>query len=330
MLSQRRLHREGRLGTDKWVRLTFLEESLLEGKKQFGSTKSKRGAGVEAILATLPPPELNSAAACLLQMSRTDASTPNDLIEDDDDDEDCEPVPVVAAITPAIKEAVVMEEEPVVEEAVLTELNHKKLNFITFPFCDTCKAGKSCSSKKKKNHHEMCPKNPECNRVKLGKIVLGYNAGCACCKREFELGPKRGRHEAHSNYCPRSTKFKEGSKRKRLPTCPVPKVTPALVTPKSLVIKNTPSTKKNKNKMKAKPVPDKVFLPDMFMDNHSVPPPPLLFKKSVEIIPLPHEISPLITVDTYDLDALIGDLEQGTASSEDALERLQKIRRTAL
>jgi hypothetical protein len=183
----------------------------------------------------------------------------------------------------------------------------------------------------------MCPKNPECNRIKLEKIVRGYNVGCACCEREFEVGPHRGRHEAHSIYCPRSNKFKEGAfnKRKRSscePTASKKVAPPALVTPKSVTIKNIPSIKAKKNKAtKNQPLPDKIFLPNMPMDNDLIPPPPpLLFQKSVEIIPLPHEISPLITVDTYDLDALIGDLEKGTASSKETLERLQKIRRTAL
>jgi hypothetical protein len=172
------------------MRLTLLGESLLGGKQQFGA-KSKKSP-TESILATLPPPELNSAAACLLQMSRN-ASTPNDLIEDDDDEE-YEPVPVVTAA--------VIKEEAIVPEAAFKELNHKKLNSITFPFCDTCtsagKSGSSSSKTKKQHHHSMCPKNPECNRIKLEKIVRGYNVGCACCEREFEVGPHRGRHEAHS------------------------------------------------------------------------------------------------------------------------------------
>jgi hypothetical protein len=66
--------------------------------------------------------------------------------------------------------------------------------------------------------------------------------------------------------------------------------------------------------MKTKYIPNSLFLPSM---------PCLPATVQEPFVP------PLITVDTFDFDALIHDLEKGDVDADETLERLQKIRRLA-
>lgn len=326
IVAQRKRYSQGRLEPDRWMRLNLLGDNVLGGKSAKTMTtptnnlKRTRDYDDESMLASLPPPELNSAAACLLQMSRQKI-----LIEDDDEDFEPEPLKIKLKLKPKSKKV-----ESIITTVEAVKPNHKNLESITFPYCMAC-----TSKPRTPLHHKMCPKNDCCNRDKLEKIVRGYNAGCAACIREFKFGSQTGRHEAHSSLCPRSSKFRVKTKKsstrisskRELQVTTV--VTPAVVTPKTVMV-TTRKTRKVKHAL-PKALPKKIFLPDMpSLDCADLAPPPLLFQKSVEIMPLPHEISPLITVDTFDLDALITDLQNGKASSTETLERLQKIRRTAL
>eukprot|EP00547_Thalassionema_nitzschioides_P017718 CAMPEP_0194253286 /NCGR_PEP_ID=MMETSP0158-20130606/29522_1 /TAXON_ID=33649 /ORGANISM="Thalassionema nitzschioides, Strain L26-B" /LENGTH=316 /DNA_ID=CAMNT_0038990931 /DNA_START=16 /DNA_END=966 /DNA_ORIENTATION=- len=145
-------------------------------------------------------------------------------------------------------------------------------------------------------HHKLCPKSSRFNRDKLEKIARGVNAGCAVCSREFENGFQTGRHDRHSIHCPRSKRY----------VGDVP--TKKTVTPEASILTNDDTCDES--------IPKSLTLPLLPISANS--PPRLPF------------VPPLITVDTFDLDSLIHDLEDGMVEdTPEILERLQKIRRLA-
>lgn len=146
------------------------------------------------------------------------------------------------------------------------------------------------------SHHKLCPKSSRFNRDKLEKIVKGANAGCAVCMREFENGFQTGRHDRHSVHCPRSKRYVGDAQANKT------------VTPDASIRTNDDTCNES--------IPRSLTLPLLPISAYSSPPQTF--------------VPPLITVDTFDLDSLIHDLEEGTVEdTPEILERLQKIRRLA-
>jgi hypothetical protein len=255
-----------------------------------------------------PPADLSHAAQCLVRMSRVSLG---DLsLDEDEKDEDY------------VDQGDFRHKSKLKRSSCIPKVDFAAINLA---FCDGC-------NKKKRDHHHLCPKSTTFKREKLEKIVQGASVGCFICSKEFEFGCHKGRNDKHSTQCSRSKHFMNAKPQER----------------------DVKSSRSLKAKLLCRPVsPSTVFeiaaestsseVDQKFLGMEKLPPkkrpfpmtlvPPLAeisVSTPPNIVFRPHEISPLITVDTYDMDALIIDLEDGVVDGKEALVRLQKIRRMAL
>ena len=287
---QRKHYRDGTLEPIKEKVLSLLHASWHQVEDR---RRKKRRIAAESIEEAAPPADLNNAAQCLMKMSRISLS---DLTTDDEEEQD-------------EKEEEQDEKEEEQDTITTTTVD---LDSIKLAFCQACNKNRAAQY-----HHKLCPKSIIFKPTKLEKIVLGANVGCSVCARELEFGCHRGRHAKHSARCSRSKDYKPDKTSRKLANQCRP-TSPATVAdaPKQ----KAPTNSKKTLPTKKRPLPESLFLPHLVAV--VVASPAICFR--------PHEISPLITVDTFDLDALIRDLEDGKVDGNEALERLQMIRRLAL
>jgi hypothetical protein len=207
--------------------------------------------------------------------------------------------------------------------------NHIDFDEKILEFCQACK-----SYKNKQDHHALCHKHPSFKREKFEKIMKGVKVGCLICTKELRFGCHKGRNDKHSTLCSRSKHYVSPSQMKvtdKFSSKIVNFCRP--VSPTTTLDANAPSS----NSSQAQKAEIKIKLPLkkrqlVDINDNTVGEPPLseiTFHSSNSGF-RSHEASPLITVDTYDLDAIISDLKKDVIDKEEALIRLEKIRRLAL
>lgn len=301
LYNQRKRFHKGALEPISAKLLSQLDESW----HQFSRDKPEQD---DESMQTAPPTDLSHAAQCLIKMSRVSSG---DLsLDEDEKDEDY------------VDQGEVRQKSKLQRSSSIPTVDFAAINLA---FCEGC-------NKKKRDHHHLCPKSATFKREKLEKIVQGASVGCFICSKEFEFGCHKGRNDKHSTQCSRSKHFmntKTQAKDIKPSRTSKAKLLCRPVSPSTVVDITTESTgsEVDQNFLSiAKRAPKKrpfsvTLLPPLAEISVTVPP---------NIVFRPHEISPLITVDTYDMDALIIDLEDGVVDGKEALARLQKIRRMAL